>query len=124
MMLIIIQVNRGTWLAIYNIFLNDYELLLYFTEICLNNKSPHGRKIILSVNKQNINYTLQNKLYFDHKTNTLCDEKRNTTVRIRFMLYCGYKLQIPKIAKNNCETNVLSINPEICDEKVCIFLFI
>jgi len=114
-----------TWLGIYNIFLNDYELWLYFIEICSNNKSPHGRTIILSFNKQNKIYPLQNKLYFDHTTNTFCDENRNTTVQIRFIFYCGYKLQIPKAAKNNCTTNVLSINPEMCDEKVCIFyLFI
>jgi len=123
-MLIIIQVNRGTWLAIYNIFLNDYELWLYFTEICFNNKSSYGRTISLSVNEQNNIYTLQNKLYFDHKTNTVCDENRNTTVQIRFMFYCGYKLQIPKVKKNNCIINVLSINPEMCDDKVCIFIYL
>jgi len=125
MMSIIIQVNLGKWLAIHHIFLNDYELRFYFIEICLNNKSPHGRTIVLSVNKQNKIYTLQNKLYFDHKSNKVCDENRNTTVQIRFMFYCGYEVQIPKVAKNNCTTNVLSINPEMCDEKVCIFyLFI
>ncbi|XP_060881160.1 cation-independent mannose-6-phosphate receptor isoform X2 [Metopolophium dirhodum] len=95
---------------------NDY--VNFNSEICLNNKSSHGRTIILSVNKQNKIYTLQNKLYFDHKTNIVCDVNRNTTVQIRFMFYCGYKLQIPKVAKNNCTTNVLSINPEICDDKL------
>jgi len=78
----------------------------------------------LFVNKQEKIYTLQNKLYFDHKSNAVCDENKNKTVQIRFMFYCGYELQIPKVAKNNCTINVLSINPEICDEKVCIFLFI
>lgn len=73
------------------------------------------------VNEQKNIYTLQNQLYFDHKSNTVCDENRNTTVLMRFMFYCGYKLQTSKVAKNNCTTNVLSIDPEMCDEKVCIF---
>lgn len=79
----------------------------------------------MSVNKQNEIYTLRNNLYFDHKMNTVCDENMNTTVKIRFMFYCGYELQIPKVTKNNYTTNVLTIDPEMCDEKVCIFyLFI
>lgn len=79
----------------------------------------------MSVNKQNEIYILRNKLYFDHKKNTVFDENRNTTVKIRFMFYCGYELQIPKVTKNNYTTNVLTIDPEMCDEKVCIFyLFI
>lgn len=91
-----------------------------FTEISLNNAFPHGRIIILFVNKQKYVYTLQNDLYFDHKSNITCNENINTTVQIKFMFYCGYELQLPIIQDYHCTTTVLSINPEICDKKVCI----
>ena len=39
------------------------------------------------------------------------------------MFYCGYELQLPKVQENHCTITVLTINPEMCDEKVCIFLF-
>lgn len=98
-----------------------YKLSLYFTEISLNNAFPHGRIIILFVNEQKYVYTLQSDLYFDHKSNITCDENKNTTVQIKFMFYCGYEIQLPKIQKYHCTTTVLSINPEICDKRVCIW---
>jgi len=91
----------------------------------LNNKSPYGqgRTVILFFNNEIKIYTLQNNEYFDHKIDKVCDENKNKTEQIRFMFYCGYELQIPKLQKNHCTNNVLSINPEMCDKKVCIFLF-
>ncbi|KAF0758761.1 cation-independent mannose-6-phosphate receptor [Aphis craccivora] len=88
------------------------------SEISLNNAFPHGRIIILFVNEQKYVYTLQNDLYFDHKSNITCDENKNTTVQIKFMFYCGYEIQLPKIQKYHCTTTVLSINPEICDKRL------
>ncbi|XP_060841059.1 cation-independent mannose-6-phosphate receptor [Rhopalosiphum padi] len=88
------------------------------SEISVNNEFPHGRTIILFVNEQKNVYTLHNNLYFNHNSNITCDEDKNTTVQIRFMFYCGYELQLPTIQKHHCTTTVLSINPEMCDEKL------
>ncbi|XP_025206725.1 cation-independent mannose-6-phosphate receptor isoform X2 [Melanaphis sacchari] len=85
------------------------------SEMSLNYEFPHRRTIILFVDKQKELYTLQNDLYFDYKSNTF---DKNRTVQIRFVFYCGYELQLPEVQTNHYVTTVLSINPEMCDEKL------
>lgn len=60
-----------------------------------------------------------------HETNSSCEDcTKNKKITFKFM--CGFELlQKPILVKNentkSCITNVLNIDPEICNNKVCTF---
>lgn len=73
---------------------------------------------------QKLHYFLTQELRFVHNSNISCIEYKSDTEKIVFHFICGFKLQKPIIEKNlrkPCTTNVLIIDPDICDSKVCIF---
>lgn len=98
----------GHLLFIYFVFIeNDLE------------PSKPQRSVILFINEKKIKYPLTQNLQFTHHSNQYCNQ--NNTVSIS--LICGFELLKPKIKTNGgCVTNVLFIDPEICDKKVCIFV--
>lgn len=70
-------------------------------------------------NTQTKKYALSQNSAFYYYSEHTCNYKNKSGIKFRFI--CGFKLQKPKIHKIGCITYVLIIDPEICEEKVCIF---
>lgn len=88
-----------------------------------NGTTNSGRSVILTVNENKIKYTLiQNSYfyYFIHESNNTYGGKANETEKIIFHFVCGFELQKPKLEKTSWAIKVLSIDPEMCSQKVCI----
>lgn len=84
------------------------------------------RKVVLTEEDQELEYTLTQKFSFIHNSSVSCRKNINDKEKIVFHFICGFELQKPKIEKNlnkPCTTDVLNIDPDICDHKVCIFNF-
>lgn len=70
-------------------------------------------------NTQTKKYALSQNSTFHYYSEYYCNYKNKSEIKFRFI--CGFELQKPKINKIGCITYVLIIDPEICEEKVCIF---
>lgn len=78
----------------------------------------------MTVEKQKFKYNLIQNSYFVHDSNKTCNEKKNETEKIVFKFICDFKLQKPKMYNNLCVTIVPNVDPNMCDEKVCIVILI
>jgi len=90
-----------------------------FIENDLEPSKPE-RSVMLFINEKRIKYPLTQNLQFTHHSYQFCNQ--NNTVSVKFSFICGFELLKPKIKRNGCVTNILFIDPEICDKKVCIFV--
>jgi len=103
--------------------LDDRLLLLldkYSSNLDQYHKSEH--KIILTVDNEKKEYTLGTNSCFVHNSNQICDKKNNQLKQIEFKFICDTKQQRMKITKEElCKTDILIIDPKICDKNVRIF---
>lgn len=67
---------------------------------------------------------LSERLTFCYQSHTICNHDIKQKKNINFKIICGTESQIPKIENKKCTTNVLIIDPEVCNKKVSTFYYI
>lgn len=102
---------------------NFVILYLFIILATSDYSSKQGRSIILTINEKKRKYKLLQSKSFVLNTDTICKTEKNQNEKIIFKFVCGFEFQKPQVIddKTSCVTNVLNIDPEICEIKVCIF---
>lgn len=80
-----------------------------------------GPAIVIIANGKKMKEYLSERKTFTYHTDKMCNYKKQIK-KINFCFMCGIESQIPKIKDKNCNTNVLIIDPDMCEEKVSTYL--